>query len=228
MPIRVLVLDDQALVRSALGRALDAQDDVEVVGLAGCIDDAVGALGQRRPDVALVDLCLGRERPIDRMGELRRAAPAIRLLVVTAWATRHTLEAALAAGASGLLSKSQPLDELVDGVRRVHRGEVVICPELVPELIQRAASSSDADLSERDLHVLELLAEARDTGEIADRLCLSEHTVRNGIRALLSKLGVDTRVEAVSEALRRGLILPVEPELSSAGWGPAPAGVVGG
>ena len=78
--------------------------------------------------MALVDLCLGRERPVDRMLELQAASAATRLLVVTGWATGHALESALAAGARGLLSKTQPLEELIDGVRRVHRGEVVICP----------------------------------------------------------------------------------------------------
>ena len=227
MPIRVLVVDDQDLVRSALGCALDAQADVDVVGLAGSIDDAARHLAGSRPDVALVDLCLGRERPVDRMLELQGASPGTRLLIVTAWATGHALESALAAGASGLLSKTQALDELIDGVRRVHRGEVVICPDLVPELIHRATTPSDTDLTEREFLVLELLAEARATGEIATLLCLSEHTVRNGIRALLTKLGAHTRVEAVSEALRRGLIVPLEPELSSAGWSSTSAGATG-
>lgn len=227
MGIRVLVVDDQELVRAALSRALDAQDDVDVVGTAASIEDAARALERDRPDVALVDLCLGRERPLERMLELQRSSPATKLLVVTGWATGHALESALGAGARGLVSKTQPLAELIDGVRRVHRGEVVICPELVPELIRRATAPSDTDLTERERRVLELLASARATGEIATLLCLSEHTVRNGIRCLLTKLGVHTRVEAVSEASRRGLILPPGTELSTAGWGPSTASAAG-
>lgn len=212
-----MVVDDHALVRLALGRALDATPDIVVVGTSGSIGDAATVLAQVRPDVALVDLRLGRERPVERMHELQEASPATRLLVVTAWPTNHGLESALAAGARGVLSKSQRLDELVDGVRRVHRGEVVICPELVPAAIQRATAPSSEDLDHRDICMLELLTEGRATSEIAAELCLSEHTVRNRIGTLMTKLGVHTRAETVAEALRRGLIYPVEPELSPAG-----------
>jgi DNA-binding NarL/FixJ family response regulator len=217
MSIRILVVDDHALVRVALCRALAAEPDIEVVGMAASIDDAVEVLASMQPDVALVDLSLGRERPVERMTELQQASPATRLLVVTAWATGHGLESALAAGARGLLSKTQPLDELVDGVRQVHRGEVVICPELVPTLVQRATAPSGAELDDREFRVLDLLAEAHATGEIAARLCLSEHTVRNQIQSLMIKLGAHTRVEAVAEALRRGLVLPMEPDLLHTG-----------
>lgn len=217
MAIRTIVVDDHTLVRLALCRALAAVSDIDVVGMAASTDEAVDVLALMRPDVALVDLRLGRERPVDRMPELQGASPATRLLVVTAWATEHGLESALFAGARGLLSKTQPLVELVDGVRRVHRGEVVICPELVPALIQRATAPSGTDLDDLEFRVLELLAEAHTTGEIAAELCLSEHTVRNRLRTLMTKLGVHTRGEAVSEGLRRGLVLPVEPALSPAG-----------
>lgn len=213
MPIRVVVIDDHELVRSALSLALRAESEIDVVGTARTVDDAVRVVASARPDVALLDLRLGRERPVDRMAELLAASPATRMLVVTAWATRQTLESALAAGARGVLSKSQRLDELVDGVRRVHRGEVVICPELVPALLQRATAPSEADLDDRDFEVLELLVEGRATSEIAARLCVSEHTVRNRIRTLMNKLGVHTRGEAVAEALRRELVLPAEPDL---------------
>lgn len=216
MPIRVVVVDDHALVRLALGRALGATPDIAVVGTSGSVDDAIAVVAATQPDVVLVDQRLGRERPVDRLSEFCAAAPAARVLVVTAWATGHGLESALAAGACGVVSKNQRLEELVDGVRRVHRGEVVICPELVPALVQRATSPTDADLEDRDFSVLELLVEGQATSEIAAQLCLSEHTVRNRIRTLMGKLGAHTRGEAVAEALRRGLVLPAEPDLSTA------------
>ena len=217
MPTRVVVIDDQALVRLALCRALGDVPDIAVVGMADSIDGAIAVVGELAPDVALVDLRLGRERPIERMQELRDASPSTKLLVVTAWATSHGVESALAAGARGVLSKSQRFDELVEGVRRVHGGEVVICPELVPALIRHATAPTDADLDDRDFCVLELLVDGRTTGEIAGHLCLSEHTVRNRIRMLMAKLGAHTRAEAVAEALRRGLVLPAEPDLSTVG-----------
>lgn len=213
MSIRVVVVDDHALVRLALSRALGGEQDISVVGMSGSMDDAATVLRRVRPDVALVDLRLGRERPIDRMPELLDASPATRMLVVTAWPTRHGLESALAAGARGVLSKSQRLDELVEAVRRVHRGEVVICPELMPALVQGATAPADADLDHREFSVLALLAEAHTTTEIAAELCLSKHTVRNRIQAVMAKLGAHTRSEAIAEALRRGLILPAEPDL---------------
>lgn len=215
--MRVVVIDDQALVRLALCRALGAVPDITVVGMSDAIDDAIDVVAAVTPDVALVDLRLGSERPIERMQEFLEASPSTKLLVVTAWATRHGVETALAAGARGVLSKTQRFDELLDGVRRVHAGEVVICPALVPALIQRATAPSDADLDHRDFSVLEQLVEGRATSEIASRLCLSEHTVRNRIGTLLAKLGAHTRAEAVALALRQGLVLPAEPDLLHSG-----------
>ncbi len=212
--IRVVVIDDHELVRSALSGALSLEPGISVAGTCSSMAEAVALIARVEPDVALVDLRLGRERPIDRMAELLAASAATRVLVVTGWATGHGLGTALAAGARGVLSKSQPLDELVDGVRRVARGEVVICPELVPALVQRATAPSGTELDARDFSILERLVEGRATGEIAGLLCLSEHTVRNRIRMLLAKLGAHTRAEAVAEALRRGLVLPAEPDLS--------------
>lgn len=217
MVIRTFVIDDHALVGSALCHALALSDDVEVVGSATSIDEAVDALDRLRPDVALVDLRLGAEVSVDRMVDLLGASPDTRLLVLTAWATEHGLDLALASGARGLLSKEQPLDELVEGIRRVHGGGLAVSPDLVDALVRRATATPAPALDGRELEVLGLLAEARTTADIAARLFLSEHTVRNRIRSLMAKLGAHTRVEAVSEGLRRGLVLPVEPDLSVVG-----------
>lgn len=217
MVIRSVVVEDHALVGSALCRALGAFEEVDVLALATSVDEAAEVLRRLEPHVALLDLRLGRDRSIDHLYELRSASPDTRFLVVTAWATEHGLDQALDAGAHGLLSKSQPLTELVDGLRRVHAGELVVCPELLPSLVQRAtATDSGSTVDGRDVEVLELLADARSTEEIARRLCMSEHTVRNRIRTAMAKLGVHSRVEAVSEAMRRGLVLPLEPDLSAA------------
>lgn len=217
MVIRTFAIDDHALVGSALCRALGMFDDVEVVGSATSIDQALDALDRLRPDVALVDLRLGAEVSVDRMVDLLGASPGTRLLVLTAWATEHGLDRALSSGARGLLSKEQPLDELVEGIRRVHAGELVVCPDLVDVLVRRATAPLTPALDRREVEILGLLAEARTTDDIAARLFLSEHTVRNRIRSLMAKLDVHTRVEAVSEGLRRGLVLPVEPDLSAVG-----------
>lgn len=212
MHTRVVVIDDHALVRSALCRALNEVPDMSVVGTSDSMDRAIAVVAEAAPDVALVDLRLGRERPVERMQELRDASPATQLLVLTAWATRHGVEAALAAGARGVLSKSQGFGELVAGVRRAHAGEIVICPELLPALIRRATAPTDGELDDRDFRVLELLVDGRTTGEMAAHLYLSERTVRNRVRMLMAKLGVHTRAEAVAQALRLGLVPPAEPD----------------
>ncbi len=211
MGMRALVVDDHQLVGAALCDALAGRGDVEVVGLATTLDDALSLLASRRPDVALVDLCVGPERALDRMAEMRAASPATKLLVVTGWASEHGLDQALAAGASGFLSKGQPLEQLLDGVRRVHAGELVVCPDLLAALVDRVTSGPDpAALEPREFDVLELLAEGCSTHGIAETLHVSEHTVRNRIQTLMAKLEVHTRVEAVAEGLRLGLVLPVE------------------
>ena len=212
MSTRIAVVEDHALVASALAGALELVDGLEVVGTAPSVPDAVAMLRQRRPDVALVDLRLGAASALDHLAELRAAAPHTRLLVLTAWASEPSLDQALAGGACGLLSKAQPLDELVDGVRRAAAGEIVVCPTLLDALVRRATGRCRDDAPDpRDVEVLELLADAWPTARIARSLCLSEHTVRNRIRGCMAKLGTHSRVETVVEATRRGWLLPREP-----------------
>lgn len=217
MTIRIAVVEDHAIVGSALCGALGAVEGLAVVGMASTADDALALVARTQPDVVLLDLLLGSHRGADVIPELRRSAPAARVLVVTAWATEHAMDLALSRGALGLLSKLQPLAELVDGVRRVDAGHVVVCPALVPALVRRATAGRETAVEPRDVELLELLAQARTTSEIAGAMCMSEHTVRNRIRILMAKLGVHTRVEAVSEGLRRGYVLPQEPVMAGSG-----------
>jgi two-component system, NarL family, response regulator DesR len=212
--VRILVVEDHQLVGAALCGALAGFDDLDILGVETTFDGALEAARCDLPDVVLVDLRLGSESALDRLPELARSVPAARALVVTAWATEHAMAVALAAGARGLLSKAQPLESLVDGIRRVHAGELVVCPELVPALVRRATGQAVLDV--REMEVITLLAGARSTPEIAERLCLSRHTVRNRIAGSMAKLGVHSRVELVCEATRRGLVLPDEPALPGA------------
>lgn len=213
MVIRLAVVEDHALVGAAMAQALATFEDLDVVGLASTVDDGVDLLARRRPEVALVDLRIGSCWVTERMDELLAASPATRVLVVTAWATEHGLDQVLSAGASGLVSKDQPLLELVDAIHRVHAGELVVCPDLLGALVRRATGPAPDAPEVRDLEVLELLADARSTADIARSLCMSEHTVRNRIRACMTKLGTHSRVETVAEAMRRGWVVPTEPDL---------------
>ena len=215
--IRSIVVEDHALVGTALCRVLAAVEDIEVVGMATEIGEALELIERTQPDVALLDLRLGRDLVVDHLRAMTVASPSTRSLVVTGWPTEHGLDVALAGGAVGLLSKCQPMHELVAAVRAAHAGELVVCPELLPALVRRAVSPAPAAIDHGEVAVLELLVDARSTQEIADALCLSQHTVRNRIASSMAKLGAHSRVEAVSEAVRRGLILPVEPLLVARG-----------
>lgn len=215
MAITSLVVEDHELVGTALCRALDGVGGIEVVGMATGIEDALELLARHRPDVALLDLRLGPDLIVDHLRALGTASPSTRLLVLTGWPTEHGLDQALAGGAAGFLSKCQPMSGLVDGIQRAHAGELVVCPELLPALVRRAVDPEPTQLEEREIDVLALLVDARSTEEIATKLCISEHTVRNRIGSSMAKLGTHSRVEAVQEAVRRGVVLPVEPLLVS-------------
>jgi len=212
MAIRVVLIEDHALVAGAMAAALRTVDDLEVSGLAETFDDALELLARQEPDVALVDLTLGDRAVVDDLHVLRAASSRTRLLVVTAWATEQSADRALAEGASGLVSKTQPLAELVDGIRRVHAGELVVCPHVLAAMVRRATAPTAAPGPDRrEVEVLELLAEARSTREIARTLCMSEHTVRNRIRSSMAKLGTHNRTATVAEATRRGWLVPRAP-----------------
>lgn len=213
--IRSIVVEDHALVGTALCRVLAGVDDIEVVGMATEIGEAVDLVKRCRPDVALLDLRLGPDLVVDHLRALTAASPSTRFLVLTGWPTEHGLDVALAGGAVGLLSKCQPMHELIAAVRSAHAGELVVCPELLPALVRRAVSPEPTTIDDGEVAVLELLVDARSTQQIADALCLSQHTVRNRIASSMAKLGVHSRVEAVGEAVRRGVVLPVEPLLVS-------------
>lgn len=214
MVIRTAVVDDHSLVGRAMAGALETFDDVDVVGIAADLDEAEALLRRLRPDVVLVDLRIAGRNALEAFPALRAASPSSRLLVVTAWPSEHVVGSALEQGGSGLLSKSQSLDELVDGVRRVHAGEIVVSQDLIGALVRTARQGTDVAAPDvRDVEVLELLAEARTTGDIARTLCLSEHAVRNRIRACMAKLDSHTRIAAVTEATRRGWLPPREPDL---------------
>lgn len=215
MGIRTAVVEDHALVGTALCRTLSGVPDVDVVGMATDLRDALELLAGTRPDVALLDLRLGSDLVVDHLRALTEASPATRLLVLTGWPTEHGLDQALAGGAVGLLSKCQPLQELVDAVRHAHAGDLVVCPDLLPALVRRAVAPDPSPVDDGEVAVLSLLVDACSTREIAEALCISQHTVRHRIASSMAKLGTHNRVEAVGEAVRRGLVLPVEPTLTA-------------
>jgi two-component system response regulator DesR len=202
-PIRLLLADDQALVRGAMASLLGLEPDLEVVAEVGRGDEVVAAARSARPDVALLDVEMPGLDGISATRELRAAVPACRVLVVTTFGRPGYLRRALEAGASGFVVKDTPARQLADAVRRVHSGLRVVDPALAAESL--AAGSSPLTARETDV-----LRAARDGGTVADlaaALHLSEGTVRNHLSSAIGKTGARTRAEAVRLADEAGWLL---------------------
>jgi len=212
--VTVVVLEDHEMVATALEAALDQDGRLRVLGRAGDLESALALVATEQPDVLVTDLRLDGVEVADQLPRFRDAAPGLRILVVTGWATERTLFDSLDHGAHGFLAKSQGLDELVDAVVRVSLGETVVAPPLLPALVRRTSPRGGrdrADLTPREMDVLRLLAEGAGTQDMASRLEVSPNTIRNHVRALLGKLGAGTRLEAVTIARRMDLIPGLEP-----------------
>ncbi len=202
-PIRLLLADDQALVRGALAALLSLEPDVEVVAEVGRGDEVVEAARRTRPDVALLDVEMPGLDGIGATAALRAALPGCKVLVVTTFGRPGYLRRAMEAGASGFVVKDTPARQLADAVRRVHAGLRVVDPSLAAETLASGLSPLTARESE-------VLRAARDGGTVADLACalhLSEGTVRNYLSAAIGKTGARTRAEAVRIADERGWLL---------------------
>jgi two-component system response regulator DesR len=201
--IRLLLADDQALVRGALAALLDLEPDLRVVAEVGRGDEVVAAAVQHRADVALLDVEMPGLDGIAATAALRAARPGCRVLIVTTFGRPGYLRRALEVGASGFVVKDTPARQLADAVRRVHAGLRAVDPALAEESLVAGASP----LSTRET---EVLREARDGGTVADlarSLHLAEGTVRNHLSAAIGKTGARTRAEAVRLAEESGWLL---------------------
>lgn len=197
--IRILLADDQALVRGALAALLDLEKDLEVVAQVGSGADVLAAVREHAPDVALLDI----EMPgLDGIEATRGvvAETATRVLVVTTFGRPGYLRRALQAGASGFVVKDVPATQLADAVRRVHAGLRVVDPTLAADSLV----SGDSPLTERETEVLREARDGASVAAVAGRLQLSQGTVRNHLSAAIGKTGAANRAEAVREAERQG------------------------
>ena len=200
MVIRLLLADDQALVRGAMAALLDMEPDLTVVAEVGRGDEVVAAAVQHKPDVALLDVEMPGLDGVAAARALRAALPACRVLMVTTFGRAGYLKQAMAAGASGFIVKDTPARQLADAVRRVHEGLRVVDPALAAQSL----AQGDSPLTEREADVLR---SARDGGTVADiarELHLSEGTVRNHLSSAIGKTGTTTRAEAARVAEERG------------------------
>lgn len=200
MSIRLLIADDQALVRGALAALLDLEPDIEVVAQVGRGDEVLAAVQESHPDVALLDIEMPGIDGITAAAQVRDAAPGCRVLIVTTFGRPGYLKRAMQAGASGFVVKDTPAAQLADAVRRVAQGLRVVDPALAAESL----TQGDSPLTERET---DLLTAARMGGSIADLariLHLSEGTVRNHLSSAIGKTGGRNRADAARIAQENG------------------------
>jgi DNA-binding NarL/FixJ family response regulator len=209
---RVLLIEDHAMIAQGLRAALDQIDDIEVVAVAGNIEEGVQQARGTDPHVILLDFRLPDGDAPEAIARLQKARPNAKILVVSAMSDYRSVVRAMEAGAAGYLLKDQPINDLISGIRRARAGDTVVAPSLVPRLLARITSSPapTAKLSRREIDVLQLLAEGLSTAELAARLNLSVNTVRNHVQSVLTRLDAHSKLEAVSIALREGIIKPPE------------------
>ncbi|MFC5260632.1 response regulator transcription factor [Kribbella qitaiheensis] len=200
MSIRLLIADDQALVRGALAALLDLEPDLEVVAQIGRGDEVVEAARTAKPDVALLDVEMPGLDGIEAAAALRSAVPGVRVLMVTTFGRPGYLRRAMEAGAVGFVVKDTPAAQLADAVRRVSQGLRVVDPSLAAETLVAGTSP----LTARESDVLRTAREGGTVADIARELHLSEGTVRNHLSAAIGKTGARTRAEAVRIANDNG------------------------
>ena len=216
-PLRVLIADDQPLMRAGFRTVLEASGDIEVIGEAEDGEQAVEAARALQPDVVLMDIRMPR---IDGI-EATRRLPNHKVLILTTFGLDDYIVEALRAGASGFILKDVPAAELVRAVRVVAAGDALLSPEVTRRLLDRVgrrlpapvAAHPDAlsELTEREREVLELLARGLTNAEIADALVVGEATVKTHVSRVLAKLGLRDRVQAVVLAYEIGLVAPGGP-----------------
>jgi DNA-binding NarL/FixJ family response regulator len=214
--IRILIADDHALVRGGFAMILRAEEDLEVVGECGDGEEAVATALRLAPDVVLMDVRMPRLDGIEATRRILATNPSVRVLVLTIFDQDDYVFEALAAGASGFLLKDIEPEELARAVRIVARGDALLAPsvtrrlvgELVRERPRLAAARRLADLTERETDVLREIARGLSNHEIAERLFVSETTVKTHVTHLLDKLELRDRVQAVIYAFEVGLAAP--------------------
>jgi DNA-binding NarL/FixJ family response regulator len=197
------------MVAEGLAAALTVEPDLIVVGIAASVGEGVALVRGQRPDVVLMDYRLPDGDGATATAAVKKISPESQVVMMTALGGQDILVRAIEAGCAGFLHKTKPIDEVRSAVRRTHGGETFFSREILTGVLsqfRRLRGSAEPELSGRELEVLGLLARGASTDEIARQLFLSVHTVRNHVRAVLSKLGAHSKLEAVAIAARDGII----------------------
>ena len=210
--VKVIVVDDHELFRGGLIGLLEERG-IQVAGEAALAADGIRQASELGPGVVLMDLSMPGMSGVEATQRLTAAAPLARVLVLTMMTDDEYVMNALLAGACGYLLKDSPIDQIVEGIQAAARGESVISPRIASRLVRRLREPqeidpglSGADMTPRELEVLELLARGLENSEIAQVLFLSQHTVKNHVSSILIKLQVENRIQAAVRAVRGGLV----------------------
>lgn len=207
-PIRVMIVDDQAIVRSGLSTFMSAFDDLRLVAEARGGLEAVKLCDEMHPDVVIMDMMMPDMDGVEATQQIRKKHPSTQVIILTSFPEEGLVQKALQAGAISYLLKNAAADELVAAVRAAYCGRATLAPEATQALIRvvRVPKPVGHDLTARELEVLELIACGLSNLEIADRLVVSRSTVKFHVSGILAKLSVSSRTEAVSVALQHHLV----------------------
>ena len=207
-PIRVLLVDDHMVVRSGLSTVLSVYDDLKLVGEAGDGEEAIRLCERLQPDVILMDLLMPKMDGVTAIKTIKSRWPQIQIIALTSFKEKEYVEGALKAGANGYLLKDVSAEELINAVRRAVAGQPSLSPEAAQVLIHNVSEPAqpDVEMTGREKEILDLMVEGLSNNEIAERLIVSQSTVKFHVSNILSKLGVTGRTEAVALAIKHHLV----------------------
>jgi two-component system response regulator DevR len=218
-PLRILIVDDHAVVRSGLRAVLEDEEGLEIAGEAASARESLVKAQTLRPDVVLMDIRMGEgddASGIDACRQIRGELPETQVIMFTSYGERQSVLSSIMAGAIGFLTKNVSHAQLVEAIRAVGRGESLLDPSVTRDVVERLAELSKAPpgakdiLSEREREIILLVAQGYTNKEIAAKLVLSPYTARNHVIRILDKLGLSRRSEAAAQAVRLGLLKGIE------------------